>query len=372
MSESDSSSARDRDQTGVPAKILSQQAELPTQETLKDKIDQVLKTLTYREREIIKLRYGLDGGYSYTLDAVGRIFKVTRERVRQIEVKAVRKLQHPNRSRHLERFCDALAIAGRMAPEGYSFLLQAVFGACHVQREPNLFDFATSELSQDAFICWLLAWARCKLRANDAALHQTAVLLLNWLLRMHGIDWPTEYETLEIRRQFKGLDILVLANDDIALLIEDKTDTSMHSDQLRRYVDAVRTAYPDRRLAPIYFKTGDQTSYQAVEDAGWKCFLREDLLNALAYGKEKGVENDIFRDFHSRLMQMELKLWKLLGAAKTLAESRKNLGLIYKVAEMRTRYFCSRQEGKYTMSAFSSAIPIPNAGACGGGLAYRN
>src|SRR5947209_12676215 len=77
-----------------------------TQEMLKDKIDQVLKTLTYREREIIKLRYGLGDGYTYTLEEVGRIFKVTRERVRQIEAKAVRKLQHPARSGQLEGFLD--------------------------------------------------------------------------------------------------------------------------------------------------------------------------------------------------------------------------------------------------------------------------
>ena len=79
------------------------------QEMLKDKIDHVLKTLTYREREIIKLRYGLGDGYTYTLEEVGRIFKVTRERVRQIEAKAVRKLQHPVRSRQLKGFLDGLA-----------------------------------------------------------------------------------------------------------------------------------------------------------------------------------------------------------------------------------------------------------------------
>jgi RNA polymerase primary sigma factor len=79
-----------------------------TQEMLKDKIDTVLKTLTYREREIIKLRYGLGDGYTYTLEEVGRIFKVTRERVRQIEAKAVRKLQHPVRSRQLKGFLDRL------------------------------------------------------------------------------------------------------------------------------------------------------------------------------------------------------------------------------------------------------------------------
>ncbi len=78
-----------------------------TQEMLKEKIDAVLKTLTYREREIIKLRYGLGDGYTYTLEEVGRIFRVTRERVRQIEAKAVRKLQHPVRSRQLEGFLES-------------------------------------------------------------------------------------------------------------------------------------------------------------------------------------------------------------------------------------------------------------------------
>ncbi len=79
-------------------------------EMLKDRIDQVLKTLTYREREIIKLRYGIGDGYTYTLEEVGRIFKVTRERVRQVEAKAIRKLQHPVRSRKLEGYLDAAGI----------------------------------------------------------------------------------------------------------------------------------------------------------------------------------------------------------------------------------------------------------------------
>ena len=77
-----------------------------TQEMLKERIDVVLKTLSYREREIIKLRYGIGDGYTYTLEEVGRIFKVTRERVRQVEAKAIRKLQHPVRARKLEGFVD--------------------------------------------------------------------------------------------------------------------------------------------------------------------------------------------------------------------------------------------------------------------------
>ena len=78
-------------------------------ELLREKIEALLKTLTYREREIIRLRYGLRDGYTYTLEEVGRIFKVTRERVRQIEAKAVRKLQHPVRSQQLAGFLERVA-----------------------------------------------------------------------------------------------------------------------------------------------------------------------------------------------------------------------------------------------------------------------
>ena len=77
-----------------------------SQEMLRSRINKVLKTLSYREREIIKLRYGLGDGYSYTLEEVGHIFKVTRERIRQIEAKAVRKLQQPCRSQELVGFLD--------------------------------------------------------------------------------------------------------------------------------------------------------------------------------------------------------------------------------------------------------------------------
>jgi RNA polymerase primary sigma factor len=83
-------------------------ADSAMRQMLRDKIDHVLKSLTYREREIIKLRYGLGDGYSYTLEETGRIFKVTRERIRQIESKALKKLQHHTRSNHLRGFVEAM------------------------------------------------------------------------------------------------------------------------------------------------------------------------------------------------------------------------------------------------------------------------
>ncbi len=76
-------------------------------EMLRTRINDVLKTLTYREREILKLRYGIGDGYTYTLEEVGRIFKVTRERVRQVESKALRKLQHPVRRQRLTSFMQS-------------------------------------------------------------------------------------------------------------------------------------------------------------------------------------------------------------------------------------------------------------------------
>ena len=82
-----------------------------TQASLKSRVEEALEGLNYREREIIRLRYGLADGYHYTLEEVGKIFSVTRERVRQIEAKAVRKLQHPLRARILEGFIDSMESA---------------------------------------------------------------------------------------------------------------------------------------------------------------------------------------------------------------------------------------------------------------------
>ncbi len=79
-------------------------------EMLKQRLEDVMMELTYREREIIRLRYGLTDGYTYTLEEVGKIFSVTRERVRQIESKAVRKLQQPYRTRALAGFLDGVEL----------------------------------------------------------------------------------------------------------------------------------------------------------------------------------------------------------------------------------------------------------------------
>jgi RNA polymerase primary sigma factor len=71
---------------------------------LKDKLEEVLTTLSPREARILRLRFGLDDGNEYTLEEVGRKFGLTRERIRQIEGRALRRLRHPRRSRQLKEY----------------------------------------------------------------------------------------------------------------------------------------------------------------------------------------------------------------------------------------------------------------------------
>ena len=81
------------------------QLTLSKQEIL-EQLQEVLQTLTEREQKVLRLRFGLDDGKARTLEEVGKEFKVTRERIRQIEAKALRKLRHPSRSRKLKDYLD--------------------------------------------------------------------------------------------------------------------------------------------------------------------------------------------------------------------------------------------------------------------------
>jgi RNA polymerase primary sigma factor len=106
----------DSDDTTFGDFIEDKTAENPSEMTayalLKEKIRDVLDTLTERERAVLEQRFGLVDGYSRTLEEVGRQFRVTRERIRQIEAKALRKMRHPTRIRHLHGFLEADQDAG--------------------------------------------------------------------------------------------------------------------------------------------------------------------------------------------------------------------------------------------------------------------
>lgn len=175
----------------------------------------------------------------------------------------------------------------------------------HAVTKPNLFSFATSELSQDAFICWLLEWADPRCEEADGALHQIGRTALKKLLESCRLPQPVVVTSVDIRKQYKKIDILVVVNDSIALIIEDKTDTKNHSGQLQRYRDTVEADFRDHRIGAVYLKTGDQHSYDDIRDAGYSCFLRRDLLDVLQVGDRLNVQNSIFRDFYEHLQRVE-------------------------------------------------------------------
>lgn len=81
-------------------------AEAASHTLLKEQLGEVLSTLTPREEKVLRLRFGLEDGRARTLEEVGKEFNVTRERIRQIEAKALRKLRHPSRSKRLKDFLD--------------------------------------------------------------------------------------------------------------------------------------------------------------------------------------------------------------------------------------------------------------------------
>jgi RNA polymerase primary sigma factor len=99
------------EETSLGDFIEDKNAEDPVNRTafsiLKNKLSDVLTSLSERERQVLELRFGLMDGYPRTLEEVGKQFKVTRERIRQIEAKAIRKIRHPLRLRHLQGFLES-------------------------------------------------------------------------------------------------------------------------------------------------------------------------------------------------------------------------------------------------------------------------
>ena len=90
----------------IEDKTAENPSDVTSYSLLKEKLGDVLTSLTERERKILEMRFGLVDGYERTLEEIGKMYNVTRERIRQIEAKALRKLRHPTRVRHLQGFLD--------------------------------------------------------------------------------------------------------------------------------------------------------------------------------------------------------------------------------------------------------------------------
>jgi hypothetical protein len=148
------------------------------------------------------------------------------------------------------------------------------------QSRPNLFEFATSELSQDAFLAWLLAWANKQYLETDPNLHGLGVRFLTALLTLEEIDQTDlDLSQVRVRRQDSRVDVVVELGD-LVLAIEDKTNTALHPGNEKSF-EQIAQKYSGRKVLPIFIKTGDQANYDDVTNRGLRVFPRDRLLAIL-------------------------------------------------------------------------------------------
>jgi len=169
--------------------------------------------------------------------------------------------------------------------------------------KPNIFTYATSELSQDAIICYLLEWAKIENKKLNENLHNLAVTFLDSLFdKFKDIEKPIKYSKIEIKKQYKNIDILCIINDKYSIIIEDKTNTKNHSDQLNRYFEKIENDFDSTKILPIYFKTGDQSNYDNVKNDNYVVYLRKDFLKVLV---DSTYKNDIIENYTDYLQTIE-------------------------------------------------------------------
>ena len=117
-----------------------------------------------------------------------------------------------------------------------------------MKTQPNIFDFATSELSQDAMFAWLMNWADPQYRENNHMLYSAAVEFVRLLLNKNEDFY---IDKIEVGRQWHNIDIWAEINDDILLIIEDKVETREHSNQLERYRQIAQEKYTERNARSL-------------------------------------------------------------------------------------------------------------------------
>ena len=169
--------------------------------------------------------------------------------------------------------------------------------------KPNIFDYATSELSQDAVICYILEWAKIENKAENEKLYELAVGFLNSIFdKFKDIKKPNNYQKIDITKQYKNIDVLCVVNNKYAIIIEDKTNTKNHSDQLKRYFEIIEKDFSEAEIMPVYFKTGDQSNYDDVIKKNYKVYTRKDFLSVL---ENKSYTNEIIENYFDYLQNIE-------------------------------------------------------------------
>ncbi len=163
----------------------------------------------------------------------------------------------------------------------------------------NLFYYASSELSQDAFICWLASFA-LEDAERDEVLNECAVKMLTLFVpELKGR--PVTLKSVE--RQVKHIDVLltvVSGDTKYKIVVEDKTYTSEHDNQLKKYLETLKREYPECAVRGAYYKTWFQSDMSQVREAGYQIITTAQILDLMSPFADR-TDNRIFLDYYERL-----------------------------------------------------------------------
>ena len=165
---------------------------------------------------------------------------------------------------------------------------------------PNLFSIATKELSQDAFFTWLMLFAHEECEKEDQLLNECAKNFVTELIKTKYQSFNEQVKSVLVKQQWKNVDIVATVNSKYLIVIEDKTYTKYHDEQLHRYREyATEHCSNNNLLEPIliYLKTGNESLYSLknVLKEGYYVFDREKLISI--FKDYKDIKDSIFSDF---------------------------------------------------------------------------
>nr|WP_321357003.1 PD-(D/E)XK nuclease family protein [uncultured Draconibacterium sp.] len=173
--------------------------------------------------------------------------------------------------------------------------------------KPNIFDISTKELSQDAFITWLLQWADIANETYDKNLNKCGSEFVTTLIKKNHSYFNEQIKNVRAGRQWENIDVWAEVNDKYLIIIEDKTYTKQHSGQLAKYKSiAEKWCEGQKYEKPIcvYLKTGNesQQSLKKVIKEGFEIYNRQEFVTLL---NNHDLKNDIYNDFKTRLNRIE-------------------------------------------------------------------
>lgn len=171
--------------------------------------------------------------------------------------------------------------------------------------KPNIFEFATKELSQDAFLCYLLEFSK-----EENKNYKDEYIFSNFFLKniLNKFSLDIEIKKLEIKKQYSNIDILLILNDEYYIIIEDKTFTSERKGQITSYKDKLKKILKDKQIVfdeekiyGLYFKIGDEClqgieEKEKIKGMKIKSLLRKEIINIF---ENYSGDNIIFNDYIS-------------------------------------------------------------------------